>query len=77
MWGCTAACKAGYSDFVEEGCWKEYSLMRVSNEGFCFEVGGPAGLEDSWEGIAVEGPSGDQKLFSRSAIKLGKVCVPS
>src|SRR5271168_4122995 len=39
MCGCTASCSAGYSDFEEEGCLNECSRLKVSKEGFIFDVG--------------------------------------
>jgi hypothetical protein len=39
MWGCTASCSAGYSDFEEEGCLNECSRLNVSKEGGILDVG--------------------------------------
>jgi hypothetical protein len=38
MCDCTASCSAGYSDFEEEGCLNDCSLLNVSNDGFILFV---------------------------------------
>ena len=54
-----------------EGCWKEYSLISVSKEGFCFEEGGPPALLDfCGEGFVAVKVKDQKTFFSR--LKIGR-----